>query len=130
MKGKIAFVLGATVGYVLGTRAGRERYEQIKRGAQAVWTSPPVQSGVDSVKGAVGHQVEAAQQAAMRAGKNLLAAMSRQADEASWQTTDEARQAQAQQAADGVRRAQRPAETTVDPAAAVEASAQTETTQS
>ncbi len=30
MKGKIGLVVGLGVGYVLGTRAGRERYEQIK----------------------------------------------------------------------------------------------------
>ena len=30
MKGKVGLVVGLSVGYVLGTRAGRERYEQIK----------------------------------------------------------------------------------------------------
>ena len=34
MKGKILFVVGLGVGYVLGTRAGRERYEQIKQAAE------------------------------------------------------------------------------------------------
>lgn len=51
MKGKILFVVGLGVGYVLGTRAGRERYEQIKRAAEGVWNTPAVQQGVDSVKG-------------------------------------------------------------------------------
>ena len=41
MKGKILFVVGLGVGYVLGTRAGRERYEQIRSAAEKVWTSPP-----------------------------------------------------------------------------------------
>lgn len=95
MKGKIAFVLGATVGYVLGTRAGRERYEQIKRGAKAVWETPPVQSGVDAVKGAVGDRVEAVQRAAAQAGKNFFVTVTRGVDEAAWQTTDEARRAKA-----------------------------------
>jgi hypothetical protein len=58
MKGKLAFILGAAVGYVLGTRAGRERYEQIKRGAQRVWRTEPVQRGVGLVKGAVPEQAE------------------------------------------------------------------------
>jgi membrane protein DedA with SNARE-associated domain len=31
MKGKIGLVVGLGVGYVLGTRAGQERYEQIKK---------------------------------------------------------------------------------------------------
>jgi hypothetical protein len=37
MKGKIALVAGTAVGYVLGTRAGRERYEQMKGKAQGYW---------------------------------------------------------------------------------------------
>lgn len=40
MKGKIAFVVGAAAGYVLGARAGRKRYEQIRAAALAVWESP------------------------------------------------------------------------------------------
>ncbi|MFF2494162.1 hypothetical protein [Agromyces sp. NPDC058064] len=51
MKGKVLFVVGLGVGYVLGTRAGRERYEQIKRAAEGVWNTPAVQQGVDTVKG-------------------------------------------------------------------------------
>lgn len=51
MKGKLLFVSGAAVGYVLGTRAGRKRYEQIKGAAQSVWNTPLVQQGVDQVKG-------------------------------------------------------------------------------
>ncbi|UOE43567.1 hypothetical protein [Agromyces larvae] len=50
MKGKILFVVGLGVGYVLGTRAGRERYEQIKRAAEGVWNQPAVQQGVGTVK--------------------------------------------------------------------------------
>lgn len=42
MKGKILFVAGLATGYVLGTRAGRARYEQIVKAARSVWTSPPV----------------------------------------------------------------------------------------
>jgi tRNA A37 N6-isopentenylltransferase MiaA len=43
MKGKIALVVGGAVGYVLGTAAGRERYEQIKSQAQSMWNNPKVQ---------------------------------------------------------------------------------------
>lgn len=43
MKGKITLLAGAAVGYVLGTRAGRQRYEQIKSQAQSLWKSPTVQ---------------------------------------------------------------------------------------
>lgn len=50
MKGKILFVAGLGLGYVLGTRAGRERYEQIRRAAENVWNQPTVQDGVNTVK--------------------------------------------------------------------------------
>lgn len=50
MKGKILFVAGLGVGYVLGTRAGRERYEQIKAAASNLWNAPVVQSQVDTVQ--------------------------------------------------------------------------------
>lgn len=50
MRGKVLFVVGLGVGYVLGTRAGRERYEQIKKAAEGVWNTPAVQQGVGTVK--------------------------------------------------------------------------------
>lgn len=43
MKGKIALLVGGAVGYVLGTRAGHERYDQIKAQAESIWTNPKVQ---------------------------------------------------------------------------------------
>lgn len=50
MRGKILFATGLAVGYVLGTRAGRERYEQMKRAAQGFWNDPRVQRRVDQVE--------------------------------------------------------------------------------
>ncbi len=44
---KIPLLASAAVGYVLGTRAGRERYEQIKSQAERLWRKPEVQSAVD-----------------------------------------------------------------------------------
>lgn len=41
------FVLGAGVGFVLGARAGRERYEQIRRAAVTAAESAPAQRAVD-----------------------------------------------------------------------------------
>jgi hypothetical protein len=43
MKAKITLLVGGAVGYVLGSRAGRQRYEQIKSQARSVWHSPTVQ---------------------------------------------------------------------------------------
>lgn len=50
MKGKLLFVVGLAAGYVLGTRAGRERYDQIAQAAKGVWNAPSVQQGVGTVK--------------------------------------------------------------------------------
>lgn len=49
MKAKLALLVGAAAGYVLGTRAGRERYEQIKGTASDLWQNNRVQ---DTVAGA------------------------------------------------------------------------------
>jgi hypothetical protein len=43
MKGKITLLAGGAIGYVLGTRAGRERYEQMRSQAQRLWQNPKVQ---------------------------------------------------------------------------------------
>ena len=59
MKGKIGLVVGLGVGYVLGTRAGRERYEQIKTQWLKVWNLDPVQEQVTKVKGFVGDKAAA-----------------------------------------------------------------------
>jgi hypothetical protein len=47
MKGKILFAVGLGVGYVLGTRAGREKYDQMKAAALKLWNDPRVQKTVD-----------------------------------------------------------------------------------
>lgn len=50
MRGKILIVVGLGVGYVLGARAGRERYEEIKRAAAKFWNDPRVQQQVENVE--------------------------------------------------------------------------------
>lgn len=50
MKGKILLVVGFGVGYLLGTRAGRERYEQIKTAVSKLWNDPRVQRTVDQAE--------------------------------------------------------------------------------
>jgi hypothetical protein len=50
MKGKILFVAGLGLGYLLGTRAGREKYDELKAAALKVWNDPRVQKQVDAVE--------------------------------------------------------------------------------
>jgi hypothetical protein len=50
MRGKVGIVIGLAAGYVLGARAGRERYEQIKTQWLKVWHLDPVQEQVEKVK--------------------------------------------------------------------------------
>ncbi len=46
MRGKILLVVGLGVGYVLGTRAGRERYDAMVAQARKLWNDPRVQKQV------------------------------------------------------------------------------------
>jgi hypothetical protein len=48
--GKLTFIAGMAAGYVLGARAGRHRYEQIRRTSGKVWNSGPVQKQVATAK--------------------------------------------------------------------------------
>ena len=50
MRGKVGLVIGLAAGYVLGARAGRERYEQIKAQVDKVWNLDPVQEQVGKAK--------------------------------------------------------------------------------
>ncbi|MEU2777955.1 YtxH domain-containing protein [Streptomyces sp. NPDC007162] len=61
MRYKLTFVVGLALGYVLGTRAGRERYEQLKKSARQVAQNPAVRNTAET----------AAQQGRVYAGKAL-----------------------------------------------------------
>ncbi|HEX4358122.1 MAG TPA: hypothetical protein VH141_11405 [Pseudonocardia sp.] len=56
----IPFMLGAAVGYVLGARAGRERYEQLARTYRRVADHPAVQGAAGIAKAKVVDTVSAA----------------------------------------------------------------------
>jgi hypothetical protein len=43
MRGKLMFIGGLAAGFVLGSRAGREKYEEIAASAKKVWEHPTVQ---------------------------------------------------------------------------------------
>ncbi|MFD5268740.1 YtxH domain-containing protein [Streptomyces sp. NPDC058335] len=59
MRYRLTFVVGLALGYVLGTKAGRERYEQLKKSARQVAQNPAVRNTAES----------AAQQGRQFAGK-------------------------------------------------------------
>jgi hypothetical protein len=70
MRGKLWFLGGAAVGFVIGARAGRERYDQLVRTARRWWDHPTTQEaagvvqeqatkiysrGKEAVSGTLGH---------------------------------------------------------------------------
>lgn len=54
MRTKATFIAGFVTGYVLGARAGRGRYEQIRQAAKTFARNPAVQSTASSLQ----HQAE------------------------------------------------------------------------
>ncbi|WP_338676541.1 YtxH domain-containing protein [Streptomyces sp. SCSIO 30461] len=48
MRYRLTFVAGVALGYVLGTRAGRERYEQLKKSAREFAQNPAVRNAAES----------------------------------------------------------------------------------
>jgi len=50
MRGKLFFITGVGIGYVLGTRAGREKFDQMVAQARKVWESPTVQEAAGVVQ--------------------------------------------------------------------------------
>jgi hypothetical protein len=66
--GSLGMALGAGAGYVLGTRAGHERYQQILEQARQLWQRPQVQDLATKGRDRLGMRVE---QAAGSAGDRL-----------------------------------------------------------
>ena len=57
--GKLTTLIALGAGYVLGTRAGRERYEQIKQTAVTTAQRPEVQQARDRLKSVAGDKLQA-----------------------------------------------------------------------
>ena len=72
MKGKVLLIVGLGVGYVLGARAGRERYDQIAEAVGKVWKSPRVQKQVDRSMDFVNDKVDAVMDIAAVGAKNVV----------------------------------------------------------
>jgi hypothetical protein len=56
--GKLSLGLGLGVGYVLGARAGRARFEQIKKSAAGLAERPEVQQALEKVRAAAPAQLQ------------------------------------------------------------------------
>jgi hypothetical protein len=48
MRYRTTFIAGLAIGFIAGTRAGRERYEQMKKAATQVVQSPPVKKATQA----------------------------------------------------------------------------------
>jgi hypothetical protein len=72
MRTKATFLAGFATGYVLGSRAGRERYEQIRRAAKSVAASPAVQRAATAVQHQAGDALSAARDKATWAVSDRL----------------------------------------------------------
>lgn len=48
MRYKLTFLAGLALGYVIGTRAGRERYEQLKKSVREFSQNPAVRNAAES----------------------------------------------------------------------------------
>ncbi|MEW1861393.1 YtxH domain-containing protein [Streptomyces sp. NBC_00669] len=85
MRYRLTFITGALVGFVLGARAGRERYEQIREAARKLAQNPAVRNTAESamqqgrtaagkaketVTAKVGDRMPDALAGKMRAGRN------------------------------------------------------------
>lgn len=50
MRGKLWFLGGVAVGFVVGARAGREKYDQLVASARKMWDHPTVQEAAGMVQ--------------------------------------------------------------------------------
>jgi hypothetical protein len=63
MRHKLSLATGFAAGYVLGSRAGHERYEQIVRLARGIAENPAIQSAAGMLQAQASQAVDTAKQA-------------------------------------------------------------------
>ncbi|MGQ7295528.1 hypothetical protein [Quadrisphaera sp. KR29] len=74
--GKKSLLIGAAIGYVLGARAGRERYDQIAASVSRLWNDPKVKSKVDQAQTTAVDTAKSAAASAKDAASNSSALQS------------------------------------------------------
>lgn len=73
---KLTLLTAAAAGYVLGARAGRERYEQIAAGARTVARNPKVQSAKQQTQSVAAEKAAAAGSVAAEKAKQAASTVS------------------------------------------------------
>lgn len=73
---KLTLLAAGFAGYVLGARAGRERYEQIASTTRSVMRNPKVQSATHQAQETISHQASAAGSAVADKAKDAASAAS------------------------------------------------------
>jgi len=68
---KLTVLVAGAAGYVLGARAGRQRYDQIASGARTVMRNPKVQSAKQQAQDVVSEQAAHVGEKAKEAASNL-----------------------------------------------------------
>ena len=83
MRGKLLFITGGLVGYVLGARAGRKRYDQIVAAADNLWNAPPVQRRVNEARDFALERVGDVPSVLLETGKKIASALQPKASKTS-----------------------------------------------
>ena len=72
MKGKLGIAVGLAAGYVLGTRAGRERYQQLTASAKRIADQPSLQRIQEELNGLFGSGGQATSGGASGSGSTTV----------------------------------------------------------
>jgi hypothetical protein len=76
MRGRVGLFLGFGAGYVLGAKAGTERYDQLMRLYENMLQSPKVKEATGKAKGTVGTGFEQAREKAKEGRSKVSSSMS------------------------------------------------------
>jgi len=89
LKYRATFIAGAALGYVLGTKAGRERYEQIKRASRRLSENPTVQETAGLIRAQAGELAGNARHKVNETVGDRIPGLRRSQDEASSPRSDQ-----------------------------------------